>query len=818
MTPKVRDTKKSTGNAKRVRRTKKIKSSTRSKSGTSTGTAKREAELRDSIYESSDAYVREEHLSWLDLEQVQFIREILALGFIFLGFLSLWAFLGFNAGIVGEWLRDIGLQYLGNARFLIGLYSILIGVYLIFPLTSFRRFSVASVILLLSLSLIVNTDDYTFFGKFRSALETAIGLIPSTLLLWSAVLGAVLALLDLRLSTVISEGLELWRGLREVLFATQRKPHKIDDGKLDRENLKHSGKSTPNRDVKGTVRGRTTAKQVDGERIAEEEKHGGEETEVEMKSTVESDEGNDLEIEGSLQDNLDENRKLRSEGSCESIDKPALADVERESTELVLDELLEYMDFSEDGYTLPPRNFLKVIASKLYNMDKSKPSADGDYSEVLEETLKDFGVEAKVIRVQRGPTVTRYELQPAKGVKVSQITRLKDDLALSLAAIAIRIEAPIPGRSAIGIEVPNRKVEPVYLAEVLASDDFQESDASLPIAIGKDISGNVIVGDLAKMPHLLIAGATGSGKTVCINSILMSLLYKLTPEQVQFVLIDPKMVEMILYEDIPHLIELCTDVQRAPKVLREVVRVMEDRYRVFSRHKVRNITEYNAESDEKLPYIVVVIDELADLMMTSASSVETSIARIAQLARAAGIHLIVATQRPSVNVITGIIKANIPSRIAFAVASQVDSRVILDQAGAENLIGRGDMLYWPTGSPRPYRVQGAYVGLKEIEALTAFWRRQRKPKNLTQLYVPDEETELAMQDIEQTDRAVIKEAIKLILKEKRASTTLLQRRLKIGFARAGRIMDILEQMGVVGPQEGSKPRKILVDESFLEKL
>lgn len=463
-----------------------------------------------------------------------------------------------------------------------------------------------------------------------------------------------------------------------------------------------------------------------------------------------------------------------------------------------------------DNYYIPSPKFLHSLVSKIY--PRPKGNTVKDYSDILEDALNNFGIKAKVIEVTSGPSITRYELQIEKGIKVSQVLRLKNDIALALAAIAVRIEAPIPGKSAIGIEVPNDKPVPVYLSDILLTDEFLNASNEIPLALGKDISGNIVIGDLVKMPHLLIAGSTGSGKTVCINSIICSLLFNFAPTKLQLLLIDPKMVELILYEGVPHVIDIVTDVKKAPVALQQMVKLMEERYKLFSERRVRNIQEYNNLEDvEKIPYVVIVIDELADLMMTSSNVVETHIARLTQLARAAGIHLIIATQRPSANVITGIIKANVPSRIAFAVASQIDSRVILDMAGAENLIGRGDMLYLPIGANRPIRAQGAFIGLKEIETIVKYWSIQPKPDNLIKIDLSSINLNMGSKDLDDDeDPELLKAAAKIILEDKRASTTLLQRKLRIGFAKAGRIMDTLEKFGIVGPQEGSKPRKILI--------
>jgi S-DNA-T family DNA segregation ATPase FtsK/SpoIIIE len=463
-----------------------------------------------------------------------------------------------------------------------------------------------------------------------------------------------------------------------------------------------------------------------------------------------------------------------------------------------------------DNYYIPSPKFLHNLVSKIY--PRPKGNTVRDYSDILEDALNNFGIKSKVIDVITGPSITRYELQIEKGIKVSQVLRLKNDIALALAAIAVRIEAPIPGKSAIGIEVPNDKPVPVYLSDILLSEEFINNSNEIPLALGKDISGNIVIGDLVRMPHLLIAGSTGSGKTVCINSIICSLLFNFAPTKLQLLLIDPKMVELILYEGVPHVIDIVTDVKKAPAALQQMVKLMEDRYKLFSEKRVRNIQEYNNLEDvEKLPFVVIVIDELADLMMTAGNVVETHIARLTQLARAAGIHLIIATQRPSANVITGIIKANVPSRIAFAVASQIDSRVILDMSGAENLIGRGDMLYLPIGANRPIRAQGAFIGLKEIETIVKYWAIQPKPDNLIKIDLSNVVLGTANKELdEEEDPELLKAAAKIILEDKRASTTLLQRKLRIGFAKAGRIMDILEKFGIVGPQEGSKPRKILI--------
>lgn len=460
-------------------------------------------------------------------------------------------------------------------------------------------------------------------------------------------------------------------------------------------------------------------------------------------------------------------------------------------------------------YLLPPFSLL----AKPSLMARGGDSADAmDSKRKLEATLESFGVKAKVLDVVRGPAVTRYEVQPASGVKVSRIVSLTDDIALALAAKDIRMEAPIPGKSAIGIEVPNMEVSMVTMREVMETATFQNAPSKLSIAFGRDISGQPIIGNLARMPHLLVAGATGSGKSVCINGIITSILYKAAPDEVKFLMVDPKMVELNVYNGIPHLLApVVTDPRRAALALKKIVVEMEKRYELFSKSSTRNIEGYNALMAENpkavLPYIVVIVDELADLMMVASNDVEDSIARLAQMARAAGIHLIIATQRPSVDVITGVIKANIPSRIAFGVSSQVDSRTILDMVGAEKLLGRGDMLYLPVGMSKPIRVQGAFLSDQEVEALVDYARGQAEAEYKEDL-VPEVEEDSA--DPDEVLDELYDQAVQIVLEAKQASVSLLQRRMRVGYTRAARLVDQMEARGIVGPYEGSKPREVLM--------
>ncbi|MDI7741720.1 DNA translocase FtsK [Lysinibacillus fusiformis] len=482
----------------------------------------------------------------------------------------------------------------------------------------------------------------------------------------------------------------------------------------------------------------------------------------------------------------------------------------------------------------------KAVETNIENVDYRLPSMSllmlppsydqsGEYSVIqanakkLEQTFLSFGVKAKVTQVHLGPAVTKYEVMPDVGVKVSKIVSLQDDLALALAAKDIRMEAPIPGKSAIGIEVPNSEIAMVTLREVLEAKENNKPDSKLLIGFGRDITGQAILAELNKMPHLLVAGSTGSGKSVCINGIIISILMRAAPHEVKMMLIDPKMVELNVYNGIPHLLApVVTDARKASQALQKVVSEMERRYDLFSHTGTRNIKGYNdhiekhnretQEKQPKLPYIVVIIDELADLMMVASHDVEDSITRLAQMARAAGIHLIIATQRPSVDVITGVIKANIPSRIAFAVSSAIDSRTILDMGGAERLLGRGDMLFLPAGSSKPIRVQGSFLSDEEVEEVVDFVIEQQKAQ-YDEAMIPTDEPEKAFE--EETDD-LYDDAVQLVVEMQTASVSMLQRRFRIGYSRAARIVDQMEVRGVVGPPDGSRPRSVLLDKANVE--
>ena len=526
------------------------------------------------------------------------------------------------------------------------------------------------------------------------------------------------------------------------------------------------------------------------------------------------------------QSKMKKRQMAMQESEPDVIESNLFKDVEEQKEEKKKAVLqLEHAQIVEDEhYEYPP---VEILSKPSKRTIKGGAKALTETATRLQKTLYSFGVSAKVENVSVGPAITRYELKPAEVVIVSKIANLADDIALNLAAETIRIEAPIPGKQAVGIEVPNKEKEAVHLREVLDSDEFKENKSKLAVALGKDVAGNIQLADIAKMPHVMIAGSTGSGKSVCINTIITSIIYHAKPSEVKFVMVDPKVVELSVYNGIPHLlIPVVTDPRKAAGALAWAVQEMEDRYSKFANKGVRDLKGYNKAIEKenevgKLPQIVIIIDELADLMMVAKNDVEDAICRLAQKARAAGMHLVIATQRPSVDVITGLIKANIQSRIAFAVSSQVDSRTILDSVGAEKLLGKGDMLYFPSGAPKPYRVQGAFVSDDEVEKIVDFIK-----SNGTATYSEDilesiensnkTDKELAQEQAQDDDAdPFLMDAIQTVVETGQASTSFIQRRFKVGYARAGRIIDQMEERGVISGYQGSKPREVLMS---LEKL
>ena len=521
--------------------------------------------------------------------------------------------------------------------------------------------------------------------------------------------------------------------------------------------------------------------------------------------------------------------KDKEEKSNPDVLEANLFKAEQEQKEEKVKQVLQLehtVTVEDEHYEFPP---IQLLAEGDKKGIKGGKRAVADTATKLQKTLYSFGVSAKVENVSVGPAITRYELKPAEGVRVSKIANLADDIALNLAAETIRIEAPIPGKQAVGIEVPNKENEIVPLRDIIDSEAFKNHKSKLAFALGKDVAGNEVVTDIAKMPHVLIAGATGSGKSVCINTLISSIIYKAKPSEVKLVMVDPKVVELSVYNGIPHLlIPVVTDPKKAAGALAWAVQEMVNRYSLFAAKNVRDIKGYNEALEkegegQKLPQIVIIIDELSDLMMVSPKDVEDSICRLAQMARAAGMHLVIATQRPSVDVITGIIKANVPSRISFAVSSQVDSRTILDMAGAEKLLGKGDMLFYPAGAPKPVRIQGAFVSDKEVEKIVDFIKNNGEAtyndeiiQQIENANSTDKELDQA-EDDDNTD-PLLMEAIDVVVETGQASTSFIQRRFKVGYARAGRIIDQMEERGVISGFQGSKPREVLMSKERWEEL
>ncbi len=583
--------------------------------------------------------------------------------------------------------------------------------------------------------------------------------------------------------------------------------------------------------------------------MGEERKIAGEKEDAEGKATPEKTPKKKInrtpeksEVEENSEDDIDFKINLfdkKEEDAPPSPEKIEKVDIPEDIKELALSESggveeekvdTTPIDVTEDEisndyieYTFPPIELLNKDKSSSQSEDR--PDDLRTQAKKLVETLHSFGVEAKVLEVSKGPSVTRFELQPSAGVKVSKIVNLADDIALNLAAFGVRIEAPIPGKAAVGIEIPNKTTSMVCLRDVIDSDAFTKFKSKTAFAMGKDIAGEPVISDISKMPHMLIAGATGSGKSVCINSLITSILYKADPNQVKLILIDPKVVELGVYNGIPHLlIPVVTDPRRAAGALNWAVQEMVKRYRLFADSNVRDIKGYNEyaqmSGEHELEQIIIIIDELADLMMVSPHDVEDSICRLAQMARAAGMHLVIATQRPSVDVITGLIKANVPSRIAFSVSSQIDSRTILDMGGAEKLLGKGDMLFLPMGASKPKRIQGAFISDKEVERIVEFVKEKSSAHYNEDIieHIDNgvEENQRGTDDSDADD--LLPQAIEIVVELGQASASLLQRKLKVGYSRAGRLIDQLEERGIIGPHEGSKPRNVLMSRTEYQEM
>ena len=704
------------------------------------------------------------------------------------GILSIFALFTNKAGYIGQLISRSFFYITGNGAYVIPFLLILGGISLIklkiikfnsrligFLLAYFTSLAIIHTYLFPELSL-----RYGFLGKGGGITGASIswfflrffGEAGTYIVLFALLLIALLLWSNILLKTILIKIENTFKNMFDYIINSFKNFNNKNFNKKEKTNEKEIETIQDNSsDLKNRE------EEYDYYNIVEEENFD------ESEEKLENEKSNDKEDLNDDNNLKDENDKIKKEKKSENNTK------------------------KESRYRLPPIDLLSKSAGKKVKLNNK--------TELLEETLQSFGVDANVIDVNHGPTITRYEVQPASGVKVSKIVNLANDIALSLAAPDVRIEAPIPGKAAVGIEVPHSGDIKVRIRDIISTKKFQKADNKLTMALGKGIDGDAIITNLAKMPHLLIAGATGSGKSVCINTLITSLLYKSTPEELKLILVDPKKVELSTYKGLPHLFTpVVTDPKKASNVLKLVVNEMEKRYELFSESGTRGIESYNKKVDkeDQIPYIVVIIDELSDLMMVAANEVEDNICRLAQMSRAAGIHLIIATQRPSVDVITGLIKANIPSRISFAVSSQTDSRTILDMGGAEKLLGKGDMLFAPVDASKPKRIQGAFMSDEEINRIVDYAKNQAD----TEYEIETDEIQEVEISIDDNKDELYEEAVKLVVNY-RASISMLQRRLHIGHSRAARMIDTMEDEGVVGPYAGSKPREVLIDEDELEK-
>ena len=712
------------------------------------------------------------------------------------GFLSIFALFTNKTGYIGELISRSFFYITGNGAYILPFLLVLGGISLIkFKIIKFNLRLLGFLLTYLIILAIIHTflfPELTFryglLGKGGGVIGGSIswfllkffGEIGTYIILTAFLLIAVLLWSNILLKTILDKIEEIFKKSFKYLLGVSRRVKNI----LNLKNI--SFKSDKDESKK-------EMNQVD------EKEKGKTQEDYDFYNIMNEEENkNNESLNNSKNDKIKDENESKAESKNEEINNKNKGNKENKSKD---------QSKKESKYQLPPLNLLSKSNNRKVKLDNK--------TELLENTLNSFGVDAEVINVNHGPTITRYEVQPASGVKVSKIVNLSNDIALSLAAPDVRIEAPIPGKAAVGIEVPHSGNIKVRIRDIISTKKFQKADGKLTMALGKGIDGDAIITNLAKMPHLLIAGATGSGKSVCINTLITSLLYKSTPEELKLILVDPKKVELSTYKGLPHLFTpVVTDPKKASNVLKLVVNEMEKRYELFSDSGTRGIESYNKKVDEedKMPYIVVIIDELSDLMMVAANEVEDNICRLAQMSRAAGIHLIIATQRPSVDVITGLIKANIPSRISFAVSSQTDSRTILDMGGAEKLLGKGDMLFAPVDASKPKRIQGAFMSDEEINKIVNYTKNQAETEY--EIETDDiQEVEISLDD---NKDELYEEAVKLVVNY-RASISMLQRRLHIGHSRAARMIDTMEEEGIVGPYAGSKPREVLIDEDELDQ-
>lgn len=748
-------------------------------------------------------------------------QEIMGLFLIVIGIVFFICLYSQRMGIVGSLIYKLFSVLSGSANFLIPLLLIFWGILFNIQATKIHMSRYISFSLVILLCILVFLDgskemDMTLIERIIKSTEymditRSGGIIGAIFGFFSyKLLGSLGTYIILSLVIIASIYFMIRPNIEHIIMAFEDLGEYFEDKKLAREEKRSEKKLKFEEKEKKKELKESKKKEI--KKVEEKELDNSEDL------------SESLVIKDYSEDSIPENKDFEDVAYTDNIEFTNDATIEtQDDEEEVIDTIkddIEHKKEEEFIYTYPDTALLDRIPSKG-NFSKDEVLEKG---KIIENTMKNFGIDSKVVAINRGPVITSYELKPAPGIKLSRIVGLSDNIAMALASSDLRIEAPIPGKTVVGIEVPNKDKDSVALKELIESQEFKNSKSDIPLTLGKDVEGNILISGMEDMPHLLIAGATGSGKSVCINSIITSVIYKSSPKDVKLMLIDPKVVELSVYNGIPHLlIDVVTNPKKAAFALNWAVDEMEKRYEAFAENHVRDLKGYNkkmmaeGKEDEKLPKILIIVDELADLMMVASKEIEEYIARLAQKARAAGMHLILATQRPSVDVITGTIKANVPSRIAFAVASSVDSRTILDMGGAEKLLGKGDMLFYPSKYPKPKRIQGAFISDGEVERLVDFVKSNNEIKNTVESKI-EQAIEDKKVNIDNEKDPLFKEAVELVVNDEQASISYIQRKLKVGYSRAGRIVDQMEEMGIIGPHEGSKPRKLLKTKEELDMI
>lgn len=748
-------------------------------------------------------------------------QEIMGLFLIVIGIVFFICLYSQRMGIVGSLIYKLFSVLSGSANFLLPLLLIFWGILFNIQATKIHMSRYISFSLVILLCILVFLDgskemDMTLIERIIKSTEymditRSGGIIGAIFGFFSyKLLGSLGTYIILSLVIIASIYFMIRPNIEHIIMAFEDLGEYFEDKKLAREEKRSEKKLKLEEKEKKKELKESKKKEI--KKVEEKELDNSEDL------------SESLVIKDYSEDSIPENKDFEDVAHTDDIEFTNDATIEtQDDEEEVIDTIkddIEHKKEEEFIYTYPDTALLDRIPSKG-NFSKDEVLEKG---KIIENTMKNFGIDSKVVAINRGPVITSYELKPAPGIKLSRIVGLSDNIAMALASSDLRIEAPIPGKTVVGIEVPNKDKDSVALKELIESQEFKNSKSDIPLTLGKDVEGNILISGMEDMPHLLIAGATGSGKSVCINSIITSVIYKSSPKDVKLMLIDPKVVELSIYNGIPHLlIDVVTNPKKAAFALNWAVDEMEKRYEAFAENHVRDLKGYNkkmmaeGKEEEKLPKILIIVDELADLMMVASKEIEEYIARLAQKARAAGMHLILATQRPSVDVITGTIKANVPSRIAFAVASSVDSRTILDMGGAEKLLGKGDMLFYPSKYPKPKRIQGAFISDGEVERLVDFVKSNNEIKNTVESKI-EQAIEDKKVNIDNEKDPLFKEAVELVVNDEQASISYIQRKLKVGYSRAGRIVDQMEEMGIIGPHEGSKPRKLLKTKEELDMI